>query len=141
MGFFYSTTWRKNFRKKFCAQSDIIQGSMPRTSIVWVKLKAVNFMQICNLTCNFYLPKYGICWSKVAKKSKKNRILDFLTNSNPYMGNRLSHRKNCKTKIAGLQKFCSSAKRDGEEKRELGLYLLPFKSYCWKTSILWENKL
>ena len=34
-------------------------------------------------------------------KSEKNGILDFLTNSNTYMGNRLSHRKNRKTKNAG----------------------------------------
>ena len=46
-------------------------------------------MQICNLTCNFYLPKY----------------------SKRYIS--------------------ASAKRgDGKEKKELGLYLLPFKSCC-----------
>ena len=41
-------------------------------------------MRIYNLTCNYYLPTYGIYWSKVVK-SEKNGILDFLTNSNTYL--------------------------------------------------------
>ena len=68
-------------------------------------------MQICNLTCNFYLPKYMVFVDLKWQKSEKNGILDFLTNSNTYMGNRLLHRKNHKTKNAGRQKFRSSAKR------------------------------
>ena len=39
------------------------------------------------------------------QKSKKKGILDFLTISNAYMGNRLSYRKNHKTKNAGRRKF------------------------------------
>ena len=73
------------------------------------------------------------------QKSKQNRILDFLTNSNTHMGNHLLHRKNIKQKMQGAESFLASlsAKRgDGKEKKELGLYLLPFKSCCQKTSIL-----
>ena len=66
------------------------------------------------------------------QKSEKNRILDFLTNSNTYMGNRLSHRKIIKQKMQGAESFVAppNAKRgNGKEKKELGLSLLPFKSF------------
>ena len=52
-------------------------------------------------------------------KSEKSKILDFLTNCHTYMGNRLSHKKNHKTKNAGRRKFCSSAKRSARRGKKL----------------------
>ena len=70
------------------------------------------------------------------QKSEKNGILDFLTNSNTYMGNRfVAQKKSFKQKMQGAKSFVAppSTKRgDGKKKKELGLYLLPFKSYCLK---------
>ena len=59
-------------------------------------------------------------------KKQENGILHFLTNSNTYMGNRSSQ---------GAKSFVAlpSVKRgNGKKKKELGLYLLPFKSIAEK---------
>ena len=63
------------------------------------------------------------------QKSEKNGILDFLTNSKTVC----CTEKIIKQKMQGAKSFVAppNAKRgDGKEKKELGLYLLPFKSYC-----------
>ena len=50
------------------------------------------------------------------QKSEKNRILDFLTNSNTYMGNRLfAQKKNRKTKNAGRRGRRAADDDNGEE--------------------------
>ena len=55
-------------------------------------------------------------------KKKKNGIMDFLTNSNTYMGNRLLHKKMVKQKMQGAESFVvlPSAKRgDGKKKKRI----------------------
>ena len=68
-------------------------------------------------------------------KSEKSKILDFLTNCHTYMGNRLSHKKNHKTKNAGRRKFCGSAEhcpRQGNKLSKIKALYLTVKNLWLK---------